>query len=262
MKKIILIVGGVIIVAVAGRLIWAYQQVQNDEARMANAPVVATTTPEPVQTNSLVSNQVQNAVVPATKETETQRDIKIIQTEISSCKSKYGDIPYCSQNSWFVGVIDSCLKYVGNSTKAKECAIEQYKLVQSGLPQMFTGRPPLSQFFVWNFEKMTQSRDFENENVGTLICVDKNNPSNGPLIDPLKAKKFVTTNTEAMIQCESALYLNQRAVCEKADVSLFTKCSEGVLKYGSYHENREVQVITTKYGGMLRMSLLWGQPPM
>lgn len=53
MKKIFLIVGGIIFIAIAGRAIWAWQQVKNDEAGVANTPaLVVTPTPEPAQTNT------------------------------------------------------------------------------------------------------------------------------------------------------------------------------------------------------------------
>lgn len=40
MKKIILIIGGVIFIAIAGRAIWAWQQVKNDEARIVSVATV------------------------------------------------------------------------------------------------------------------------------------------------------------------------------------------------------------------------------
>lgn len=50
MKKIILIVGGIIIVAILGCGIWAYQQATNDEARTDIVSPLVTTT-APVQAN-------------------------------------------------------------------------------------------------------------------------------------------------------------------------------------------------------------------
>lgn len=73
MKKIILILGGIIIVAAAGRVIWAYQQVKNDEAKMANAPaLVVTTMPETVTAPTVfpispVESTTNNAINSVTK---------------------------------------------------------------------------------------------------------------------------------------------------------------------------------------------------
>lgn len=66
MKKIILIVGGIILIALLGRLGWAFWQVQKDAekvAKIANAPVVATTTvPIPANTSGASSKIVLSAI--------------------------------------------------------------------------------------------------------------------------------------------------------------------------------------------------------
>lgn len=50
MKKIILIAGGVILVAILGRFGWAYYQLKLDETKVDNTPeLVTATAPEPVQ---------------------------------------------------------------------------------------------------------------------------------------------------------------------------------------------------------------------
>lgn len=257
MKKIILIAVGIIIVAVLGRLGWAYYQVKSDEAKVTNAPaLVATTTPEPTQTTTVTSNQIQSVVVPTTKETEIQKDINTIQAEISSCKNKYGNLAFCSSNDALIGLINNCLKYVGDVNKAKECAITQY-MTLSGLPSVsmdsetnttkINGVIQLSSLLVVG----------ETSSGFTLACVDKNTPktTSGVFIgvtDTTKARKLIATNENIDQECSGSISLG--VMCDKVDVSPYVKCSQAVTKYGPYKTSKEVDIIVEKYGKMLGLA--------
>ncbi len=63
MKKIILVVGGVIVIALAGRAIWAWQQIKKDETKMAT--MVDTTKNDSVQTNAATKSTPPTTVITA-----------------------------------------------------------------------------------------------------------------------------------------------------------------------------------------------------
>lgn len=71
MKKIILVVAGIIVVALAGRLIWAYQQMKDDEVMVVKVPALVPATNMPTQINTVESGQTQR--LPSQPATNTRQ---------------------------------------------------------------------------------------------------------------------------------------------------------------------------------------------
>lgn len=250
MKKIILIVGGVILVAVLGRLGWAYYQIKNDfGSYSANIDIGGgVENPAKFSTNGVDTQTIATTLVsvPATKETEIQRDINIILADTSSCEKTYGKLTVCSKdNDVLIEVIKECLKYIGDTAKAKECVLTQSNMVPSGIqsfsfgsgePAVINGVTQLST--LWPVDET--SAGF------TLACFDKNTPKdNHGNVDMSQAKRVITTNDSVDEVCSGTIKLG--VMCSNIDISPYEKCSQTVIKYGPYKRSKEVVALVDKY---------------
>lgn len=248
MRKIIFIIGGIILVVILGRLGWAYFQVKSDEAKVANTPaLVATTIPEPTQATTVIPNQVQAVVVPATKETEIQKDINTIQTDTLNCEKTYGKLAVCSKdNDVLVEVIKECLKYIGDTEKAKECVLTQSYMMPSGI-QSYSTDSETNTTIINGVTQLSTLWPVDETSTGfTLACFDKSTPKdNRGNVDMSQAKKIITTNDSVDEVCSGSIKLG--VMCSNIDISPYEKCSQAVTKYGPYKRSKEVVGLVDKY---------------
>ena len=249
-SKFPLILGSVAVIAVlavGGGLVWASQQVKTNEAKVVDTVVpIATTTLESVPVNSITQNQDQSEATSTTKKIGIQGDIKAIEAEISSCKSKYGDLSFCLQSNPMLGVINNCLKYVGDVSKAKECVLTQY-MTGSGLPSVSMDGDTTK----INGVVQVSSGVVLNETIAgyTVACIDKNTPKINGITDTSKARTLYTTTLSVDELCRESI--NYGVMCNLIDILPYTKCSEALKKYGHYEVSKEVDTIVQRYMKML-----------
>lgn len=91
MKNIFIIVGVIMLLAIGGRVFWAYQQVKSDELKVTSAPVL-TTTSEPTQTNNSTQAPSPVAVVNPAAPT-VQKTSATVTTGVSTTPTQPTAIP-------------------------------------------------------------------------------------------------------------------------------------------------------------------------
>lgn len=252
MKKIILIVVGVIVVAILGRLGWAYYQIR-ETFTPANIDIGGgAENPARFSVNGIEAETITTTSlsVPSTKETEIQRDINVILADTSNCEKTYGKLSVCSKdNDVLIEVIRECLKYIGDTAKAKECVLTQSNMIPSGIQSFSfgTGEPTV----INGVTQLSTLWPVDETSAGfTLSCFDKNTPKdNHGNVDMAQARKVITTNDSVDEVCSGSINLG--VMCSNIDISPYEKCSQAVTKYGPYKRSKEVVALVDKYMKML-----------
>lgn len=258
MNKTLLII--VCVIAGAGLGIFGWTTLQK---KTAEKTTIASPTPQKTNTNDTQATPTptattepevtQNAPSAGNKETtQESKDIQALQAEVDSCKNKYGNISSCKEALGFIFAIKNCSTFTGD--KMKSCAMKEMLSQSDDINYTINNSVGVTtkNGIVQNSALTVTD---ETDTAFTLVCVDKNTPKDATAMivgasDISKAKKLTTLpNTDVILDnlpsCEATVDLS--VMCDKVDITPFTKCQSAIAKYGKYSVGAQAATIEAKY---------------